>query len=63
MDTCKQLSPLVAAQQALARRQLVVLREWLGDDHELLARATVTPHNSRTSAHPPVVLQPEEESA
>jgi hypothetical protein len=63
METCKQLSPLVAAQQALARQQLVVLRDWLGDDHELLARTTVQTHNSRASAHPSVVLQPEEESA
>jgi hypothetical protein len=62
METCKQLSPVVAARLALARQQLVVLRDWLGDDHELMSwtRAQAVPD---VPAVAPAVQQPEEMSA
>ncbi len=34
---------LIAARQALAEQQIRALREWLGEDHELLARKATTP--------------------
>ena len=34
---------LIAARQALAEQQIRALREWLGEDHELLARRATTP--------------------
>jgi hypothetical protein len=62
METCKQLSPLVAVQQALKLRQLVVLRDWLGDDHELLAWADPVAFRDPPASQP-AAQQPEEMSA
>lgn len=33
------MSTLIAARQALAEQQIRALRDWLGEDHELLTRA------------------------
>lgn len=32
------MSTLIAARQALAEQQIRALRDWLGEDHELVAR-------------------------
>jgi hypothetical protein len=40
MQQALPMSTLVAARQALAEQQVRALREWLGEDHELLTTPT-----------------------
>lgn len=54
------MSTLIAARQALAEQQIRTLRDWLGEDHELVARdaraaqpALVTPR-ARPTTRPPI---------
>lgn len=42
MPQVKPISTLVAARQALAEQQIRALRDWLGEDHELLTRAALS---------------------
>lgn len=59
MPQVKPISTLVAARQALAEQQIRALRDWLGEDHELLNRAALSARAVSLAPRTAPVLQPQ----